>query len=129
MNGMIMLLNKEIKVFKKDIADFCNNNNIEVSLYNFLSYKEKDKKLPKNIGRFLAVRMPKLYIASSKEFWRAVELLPSDFKSDIIKQIKKDKLKVFLSENFEIVDYLKEIQGKNYFNLLKKEKHDNKNIK
>lgn len=129
MNGIIMLLNKEIKVFKKDITDFCNDNNIEVSLYNFLSYKEKDKKLPKNIGRFLAVRMPKLYIASSKEFWRAVELLPSDFKSDIIKQIKKDKLKIFLSENFEIVDYLKEIQGKNYFNLLKKEKHDNKNIK
>lgn len=122
MNHLLSLLKKNIRDFEKDITDFCDSNKIEISLYNFLSYKEKDRRLPKNINRMLAMRMPKLYIASSYEFWKALDEIPSDFKKDIIFLVRKDKIKEFLLENFDIVDYLKNKHGKNYYNLLKKDK-------
>lgn len=114
MNANLLRIKSEIKSTINHIVSFCKNNNLPVTLGNFLNHREANSTIPKSIYYFMSKEYSQYFFYNSKLFFQFYNSLPPDFKRDIADPSEIGTVQRLTFSDSELHSYLKELLKNDY---------------
>jgi hypothetical protein len=108
-------IKKETKESINYIIKFCSERNLTPSMKNFLFHKKEGAFIPECIYFFMGQNYSKYYFFNSIAFYEFYNMLPPDFKKDILNEEEMNIIKRLTLADNDLTIFLNGILKKDFW--------------